>query len=76
MKQFHGLRLSYLITKRNYQIMKISTIFFSSLLFLFCNCKRHQEYAYSDKEYAETEKALVGANRIDSKKGQGKYHSL
>jgi FKBP-type peptidyl-prolyl cis-trans isomerase FkpA len=48
--------------------MKISTIFFSSLLFLFCNCKRQQEYSISDKEYAETEKALVGANRMILKK--------
>lgn len=48
--------------------MKISTIFFTCLLFLFCSCKRHQEYTYSDKEYAETEKALVGANRLILKK--------
>ncbi len=35
---------------------------------LFCGCKRKQEYTVSEKEYAETEKALVGANRLLLKK--------
>jgi FKBP-type peptidyl-prolyl cis-trans isomerase len=48
--------------------MKIEPIFLAILLFLFCSCKRHQEYTYSEKEYAETERALVGANRLLLKK--------
>jgi FKBP-type peptidyl-prolyl cis-trans isomerase FkpA len=48
--------------------MKIKAFFFTCLLFLFCQCKRHQEYTYSEKEYAETERALVGANRLILKK--------
>jgi FKBP-type peptidyl-prolyl cis-trans isomerase FkpA len=48
--------------------MKSNAIFFTCLLFLYCSCKRHQEYTYSEKEYTETEKALVGANRLILKK--------
>jgi FKBP-type peptidyl-prolyl cis-trans isomerase FkpA len=48
--------------------MKTNTVFIACLLFLFCGCKRHQENTYSEKEYAETEKALVGANRLILKK--------
>jgi FKBP-type peptidyl-prolyl cis-trans isomerase FkpA len=48
--------------------MKINTVFVVCLIFLFCSCKRHQEYSYSNKEYAETERALVGANRLLLKK--------
>jgi len=48
--------------------MKINTIFFTGLLFLFFSCRRHQEYNYSEKDYAETERALIGANRLLLKK--------
>lgn len=48
--------------------MKINTAFIVCLLFLLCNCRRYQENTYSAKEYAETEKALVGANRLLLKK--------
>jgi FKBP-type peptidyl-prolyl cis-trans isomerase FkpA len=44
--------------------MKINKLYVACLLVLFCACKRHKEYAYSAKEYAETEKALIGANRL------------
>jgi FKBP-type peptidyl-prolyl cis-trans isomerase FkpA len=48
--------------------MKINLILIACLLFLLCDCKRHQVYTYSEKEYAETERALVGANRLLLKK--------
>lgn len=44
--------------------MRINILPFACLLILFCACKRHKEYTYSAREYAETEKALVGANRL------------
>jgi FKBP-type peptidyl-prolyl cis-trans isomerase len=52
--------------------MKINTLLIACLFFLVCACKRHQEYTYSAKEYAETEKALVGANRLLLKKDKEK----
>jgi FKBP-type peptidyl-prolyl cis-trans isomerase len=48
--------------------MKTKIVFFISLFFLFCHCKRQQENINSAQEYAETEKALVGANRLILKK--------
>jgi FKBP-type peptidyl-prolyl cis-trans isomerase FkpA len=48
--------------------MKISSLFIACLLFLLCDCKRHQQYTYSEKDYAATERALVGANRLLLKK--------
>jgi FKBP-type peptidyl-prolyl cis-trans isomerase len=48
--------------------MKINIGIIACLLLLFSNCKRHQEYTYSAKDYARTERALVGANRLLLKK--------
>jgi FKBP-type peptidyl-prolyl cis-trans isomerase FkpA len=48
--------------------MKINVLYIACLLMLCCNCKRQKEYTYSEKEYAETERALVGANRLLIKK--------
>jgi FKBP-type peptidyl-prolyl cis-trans isomerase FkpA len=44
--------------------MRINRIYVAWLLLLFCACKHNKEYTYSAKEYAETERALVGANRL------------
>lgn len=48
--------------------MGSNVIFIVSVLFLFCSCRPHQESSLSEKEYAETERALVGANRLLLKK--------
>lgn len=52
--------------------MKINILIIISLLILGSACKRHKEYTYSAKEYAETEEALVGANRLLLKKDKEK----
>jgi FKBP-type peptidyl-prolyl cis-trans isomerase FkpA len=52
--------------------MKINTVFIACVIFLICGCKRHQEYTYSEKEYRQTERALVGANRLLLKKDKEK----
>jgi FKBP-type peptidyl-prolyl cis-trans isomerase len=48
--------------------MRSNLICIVSVLFLFCNCKRHPETTLSEKQYAETERAMVGANRLLLKK--------
>ncbi len=44
--------------------MKINVLYIACLFLIFGACKRHKEYTGSAKEYAETQKALVGANRL------------
>jgi FKBP-type peptidyl-prolyl cis-trans isomerase FkpA len=48
--------------------MKINPLYLACLLCLLCNCKRHRENVYTERQYAETERALVGANRLLLKK--------
>ncbi len=56
--------------------MRINILPLACLLILFCACKRHKEYTYTAKEYAETERALVGANRLLLQKEQAENHGL
>ncbi len=52
--------------------MKINLLIIACLFSLVWSCNRHREPAYSAKEYAETEKALIGANRLLLKKDKEK----
>jgi len=52
--------------------MKHKILFVICLFFLFCTCTRQKENTYSAKEYAETEEALVGANRLLLKRDKEK----